>query len=65
MSDTCKSQNFEKSETGDTKARNNGGDPFTQHDLESVAENQSIGNATNDGLEELSVDEDSTEVILS
>ncbi|KAH6718676.1 hypothetical protein BKA61DRAFT_629600 [Leptodontidium sp. MPI-SDFR-AT-0119] len=65
MSDTCKSQNFEKSETGDTKARNNGGDPFTQHDLESVAENQSIGNATNDGLEELSVDEDSTEVILN
>jgi LAS superfamily LD-carboxypeptidase LdcB len=38
-------------------------DPFAQNDLESVAEDQSVDNATNDGLEEASEDDNGTEVI--
>ena len=60
-SDTGKSLKADKSEVDDTKSSTKG-DPFTQNDLESVAEDQSLDNATNDGAEEES-EEDGTEVI--
>jgi len=61
-SDTGKSQKVDKSEVGDIKSSTKG-DPFTQNDLESVAEDRSVDNATKDGLEEGSEYEDGTEVI--
>lgn len=60
-SDTSKSLAADKSEVDDAKV-NTKEDPFTQNDLESVAEDQSLDNATNDGAEEES-EEDGTEVI--
>ncbi|KAK0100148.1 hypothetical protein ONS95_008486 [Cadophora gregata] len=60
-SDTSKSLKGDKSQVDDAKTSTKG-DPFTQNDLESMAEDQSLDNATNDGVEEESED-DGTEVI--
>ncbi|KAL2066830.1 hypothetical protein VTL71DRAFT_1254 [Oculimacula yallundae] len=59
---TPKKSQVGKSQLNNTKASTDGGDPFTQNDLESVADGQSQENGTNDGQEEGSEDE-GTEVI--
>lgn len=59
-SGTDKSPKIDRSEVEKASTKE---DPFTQNDLESVAEDQSIDNATNDGLEGASEDDDGTEVI--